>query len=1169
MNKLFFLLVFVFCFHFSDAQIFKGKEAAQIIPEADLIRKKEFTEVPVYVRFRESIELNNDKALRIISGFTSSETGFILKNIQKNSSDGHTYRYTQTFGNYPIEFSAWLIHSENGRVYAMNGELLGKPQAELVFSISETQAFETAKKFMNSNMFMWEDENEEKLLKQFTGNANATYYPKAEKVLAPSEIILDKSVLRTAYKFNMYSKFPHDRKNVYVDALSGEVLYSIQLLTSGYEEGNANTAYSGNQEITTEFHNSTYRLRDGTRGNGIETFDCQDTGNFNNAIDFTNSNNTWDTDKYYATDAHFATAATYDYFYEVHGRNSIDGNGHALHSYVHFNLIDYGMSSNVNAFWNGQWMTYGDGNPDNGITALTTVDICAHEITHGLTTYTSSLNYLNESGALNEAFSDIFGAAVEFWAVPEYADWTIGEDIGYIIRSMENPKSRFKPDTYLGQYWVFGPEDYGGVHTNNGPLCYWFYLLSEGGSGTNDNGDTYSVSPIGIEKAEQIAFKMQTVYLTYNSDYRDAWFYGMQAAADFFGPCSIEVQEVGNAFYAIGVADPYENVVHADFTTQFSQNCMPPLEVKFLNQSYNAESFEWDFGDGNFSTEVNPVHTYTEYGDFDVKLTVNGGICGNEEIIKENFVSINPEHPCITLMPLFGNSVVESCAGFIYDHGGPNNNYYDNINSSITLSSPDAAHYIIFINHFDIEAGSGASCNYDYLAFYDGPNMTAALINDTRYCNTTGNPGVIYSTGNSITIQFYTDQGMNLSGFEIEYYCISENDAPIALFSCSETYSCTGQIEFTDASLNSPTEWLWDFGDGNTSSEQHPIHIYTDNGLYDISLTVTNANGSHTNTKYDLIRIDLPVNSITEQNYFGCSDESFELNISIDGEAFWFYEINDEVAFHAGNTLVHEPIENDLQYWIKEKVSGESFSFGATNNTQGGGFFGHPDHIHYLIFDAYTDFRLNTVKVNAETNGVRTIALRNSSNQIITQKNVFIQTGVSVIELNLDIPAGENLQLAGLGSPNLFRTNTSAYLNYPYTIENVASIKHSSAGTDPTGYYYYFYDWDITTTDCMSEPIQINITANDCLNTVIEKYTQKINIFPNPNNGVFNIEIPSQQDIISINIHDLNGREVYYSYKNNSKKNIIEVKINEASGVYILKVIDNEKISTSRIIITQ
>ena len=136
---------------------------------------------------------------------------------------------------------------------------------------------------------------------------------------------------------------------------------------------------------------------------------------------------------------------TYDFYFSNFNRNSIDDQGFTLRSYVHYN------ENYNNAFWDGSRMTYGDGNGSSE--PLTAIDIIAHEITHGLTSFTADLIYANESGALNESFSDIFGTSIEWYAKPGDGDWRLGEDIGRVIRRLDNPKALGNPDTYEGVNW--------------------------------------------------------------------------------------------------------------------------------------------------------------------------------------------------------------------------------------------------------------------------------------------------------------------------------------------------------------------------------------------------------------------------------------------------------------------------------------------------------------------------------------------------------------------------------------------------------------------------------------------------------------------------------------------------------------------------------------------
>jgi hypothetical protein len=197
-------------------------------------------------------------------------------------------------------------------------------------------------------------------------------------------------------------------------------------------------------------------------------------------------------------------------------------------------------------------MTYGDGSSADNFKPLTAIDVCGHEITHGLTSFTANLNYSNESGAMNEGFSDVFGTAIEWYARPAQHDWLIGGDF-YVIRNMSNPNAYGDPDTYKGTYWYTGTGDNGGVHTNSGVLNFWFYLLTAGGNGTNDNGFAYSVSGLGISKSQAIAFRTLTVYLVPTSNYSAARTASIQAASDLYGAASNEVTQTINAWDAVGV----------------------------------------------------------------------------------------------------------------------------------------------------------------------------------------------------------------------------------------------------------------------------------------------------------------------------------------------------------------------------------------------------------------------------------------------------------------------------------------------------------------------------------------------------------------------------------------------------------------------------------------
>lgn len=1132
------------------SQVYSGAAADKLYSGANQIRLKPFTHVPDYISFYEAFRPGAEKGEAVIAAFFINPKLSLKKIEQFGDKLGwEHFRYAQTYDGTDIEFTQYIVHTKNGKVLSMNGSIFSNPVVSGSFIISNDDAVNAALDYTGAKKYMFETEKTE-LPEDYTSYIK----PVAEAVYFPENVELEKNHIIAAYRVDVFSLEPYDRKWVYVNAENGEIITSISRIQTTDVPGTAQTAYSGSQTITTDYTGSYYRLRETGRGNGVSTYNCQLTTSYNSAIDFTDNDNIWNNANanldQYATDAHFATERTYDYYYNVHGRNSINNSGFHLKSYVHFNLVEAGYSSNVNAFWNGECMTYGDG--DETRTPLTTIDICAHEITHGLTSYTANLVYQNESGALNEAFSDIFGTVVEHYAAPDYFDWTIGEDIAYPFRSLSNPNEYGLPDTYQGLNWHTDPgSDNGGVHRNCGPLSYWFYLISEGGSGTNDLNHNYNISGIGMNDAADISYRLLTVYLTNTSNYADARYYGIQAAIDYFGACSEEVEKVTNSFYAIGVGDAYVPEVIAGFTSDYAENCSAPFTVQFYNTSMNASDFLWNFGDGTTSTEVNPEHTYNSAGNFNVSLSADGGTCGDDNSTITDFIRIGPEYPCLIFMPESGNVATSQCSGILYDIGGPSNPYYDNTFASYTIQPPGASKIILNINEFDIEPGSGSTCNYDYIAFYDGVNTSAPLINNTTYCNTNGNPGTIESTGGAITIAFYSDPGLSLQGFEIEWNCLQDNGSPLAAFSAVPTSSCSGIIQFTNESLNEPDSFYWTFGDGNNSSDENPTHLYNNDGNYTISLTVSNDFGENTKTKTGYIQVSLAEPPPYSDTII-CIDSVFTLG-NASGEAIhWYADEGFTDLVHTGATWEHEPISEVTSYWLRSFDNSETYYVGETQSNVGGGPFGNPSYIHYLVFDAYKPFTLVSVEVNADGNGERQIALRDAQMNTIETRNVYCSNGIQRIDINFNIPVGESLQLVGLNSPNLFRTNESAYLNYPYTIEDVCSIKYSSASQSPTGYYYYFYDWEILTQACESEPKHINITPIECTSSAgTNSIEPDITIYPQPTSEFVHISGLKDTEEYFATIFDASGLEI-------SKKFILSNNRIDLSyftpGLYIIRI---------------
>jgi Zn-dependent metalloprotease len=186
------------------------------------------------------------------------------------------------------------------------------------------------------------------------------------------------------------------------------------------------------------------------------------------------------------------------------------------------------------------------------------LDIVAHELTHGVTEFSSNLIYRNESGALNEAFSDIMGTSAEFFFQapgdgPLKADYLCGEDVitpgG--LRSMENPAVRGDPDHYSRRF--LGTSDNGGVHINSGIANHAFYLAIEGGTNRTSGLEVQGVGSANREQMEKVFYRAFTQLLPSNATFATARAATIQAARDLYGANSAPERAVTQAWTAVGV----------------------------------------------------------------------------------------------------------------------------------------------------------------------------------------------------------------------------------------------------------------------------------------------------------------------------------------------------------------------------------------------------------------------------------------------------------------------------------------------------------------------------------------------------------------------------------------------------------------------------------------
>ncbi len=354
--------------------------------------------------------------------------------------------------------------------------------------------------------------------------------------------------------------------------------------------------------------------------------------------------------------------------------------------------------------------------------------------------------------------------------------------------------------------------------------------------------------------------------------------------------------------------------------------------------------------------------------------------------------------------------------------------------------------------------------------------------NNTTYNGTTNNWGVYPYFPSGTIIACDTKFGMSVLsttlpipttcadgikngselGVDCGGFCKPCPDPPVSSFSASQTVSCVGTISFTDLSSGSASSWLWDFGDGTTSTLRFPSHTYTNPGTYTVSLTVTNSSGADTNTKANYITINLP----TALGADFCPPGTATLTATFPpGQLNWYDNTGNYLTTATSYTT---PILNNTTTYYAEGVQIDTQYVGPPNSNFSGGEF-HNTSAKYLIFRVFEDLTLVSAWVNSNQAGTRTIELRDGNGALINSFPVNIPDGISRIALNLDLTPGD-YQIGG-DNMNLFRNN--ANVNYPYALSNLVEI---TASTNGPNHYYYFYDWELHQTSCIST--QIPVTAN-------------------------------------------------------------------------------------------
>lgn len=463
-------------------------------------------------------------------------------------------RFSQNYKGLPVLGTGVIAHSKDGKFEKVSGEILPLINVD----IQPKNSLDKTKEILKNSLIQHAYEEGEDPIKIF------------EEIEFSSErlVIVDKAYPKfsgdyaLAYEIEASFEAPHYHKSKYVlDANTGKQIQTIDRICHVGVDGVANTRYYGEQAIRTDsIGPGQYRLFDDERNVVTVNANERDFGSPFNYELFTDEDNYWDNNNEdldeVAGDAHYCTSKYHDFMDGKFGWDGVDGNGGNLVSVVHV-----GGRYFLNAYWDGSATYYGNGQCiDYG--PLTTLDVIGHEFAHGFTQFTSGLIYRDESGALNEAISDIFGKALEYEYDEENFNWYIGKRFitgdADPFRNMADPNELESPDFYKGEYWITGFFDNGGVHFNSGVYNYWFHMLVEGKAGVNEAGNSYDVKSIGWEKALDIVYGAQVGYFTPSTNYVDAYNHTLAYAEDVWGAASDEYAAVAEAWYAVGLSNDIE-----------------------------------------------------------------------------------------------------------------------------------------------------------------------------------------------------------------------------------------------------------------------------------------------------------------------------------------------------------------------------------------------------------------------------------------------------------------------------------------------------------------------------------------------------------------------------------------------------------------------------------
>jgi len=498
--------------------------------------------------------LNIRHALKITQ---PSEELTIIEDAQNPSSDTGHFKIKQKFHGVPILGAEATVHIHGDQAEYI-GRTIATPDISTVPTLSVEQATERALSDLRATgAVIRELSADEKAILDYTK-------PSAELVVFPS--MQTGFPARLAYQVLLRPNVL-DWWEYIVDAETGDVLLKYNRTCDAGDATATVKDLSGTQRTIHAYQSDKYYLIDASRPmfiasqsqipnkltGAIVTYDYQNkypaTSSYNL---ITSTNNTWDAK---AVSAHYNASVAYEYYRTTHNRNSINGTGGSILSFI--NVADQTGVPMDNAYWNGKGMYYGNGSKVfNPLAAA--LDVAGHELTHGVVEATAALRYVGQSGALNESLADVFGCMIE------RLNWKMGESIikpglypSNALRDLSNPhngatkgKTGWQPAN-MSEYQVLANTtagDNGGVHINDGIPNHAYYLFA---------------TAVTKEKAERVYYRALTTYLSASSQFADMRIGARLACEELYGKGSPEDSALAAAFDSVGIKDntqPFDHV---------------------------------------------------------------------------------------------------------------------------------------------------------------------------------------------------------------------------------------------------------------------------------------------------------------------------------------------------------------------------------------------------------------------------------------------------------------------------------------------------------------------------------------------------------------------------------------------------------------------------------